>query len=290
MTFSSRTIQRSSPGVPGWVSRGARLVAVANARFPRPPRPPRATLGRTEWIVAIAALDLLFAAFVLVQVTTLFGGDEHVLRTAGLTYAEYARQGFAQLEVVAALTLAVVTAAARWGPPGDRLLRVLLAVLCVLTLVVLASALKRLGLYEHAFGFTRLRFVVHAQLLWLGALFLSLLVAGAIRRTAWLPRATVALSAAAALVFSISDPDRWIAERNVDRYERTGRIDIHYLRDLSPDAAPVVRRVPPDLAECIAGPMRSQVEGADGLAGANLARARARRALARVPANAVCRG
>jgi Domain of unknown function (DUF4153) len=189
---------------------------------------------------------------------------------------------------VAALTLAVIAAAARWGPSRDRTLRALLAVLCVLTLVVLASALKRLGLYEHAYGFTRLRFLVHAQLLWLGALFLALLAASAARRTHWLPRATVALSAAAALLFAISDPDRRIADRNADGYERTGRIDVAYLKELSPDAAPVVPRLPPNLAECMAGPMREQVDDADGLAGANLARARARRALARVPADAVC--
>ena len=44
MTLSSRVSQRSSPGVPGWASRGARLVEVAKALLPRPPRPPRATL------------------------------------------------------------------------------------------------------------------------------------------------------------------------------------------------------------------------------------------------------
>src|SRR5262249_3344268 len=43
MTFSSRTTQRSSPGVPFWNCRGARLVAVAKALLPRPPRPPAAT-------------------------------------------------------------------------------------------------------------------------------------------------------------------------------------------------------------------------------------------------------
>jgi hypothetical protein len=257
-------------------------------RRERPPRPPLARLGRAEWIIALATLDVLFAAFVLVQVTTLFGGDEHVLRTAGLTYAEYAREGFAQLEVVAALTLAVIAAAARWGPPRDRALRVLLGALCVLTLVVLASALKRLGLYEHAYGFTKLRLLVHAQLLWLGALFVALLVAGAARRTAWLPRAIVAVSAAAALLFAAADPDRWIAERNVDRFERTGQIDVGYLGDLSADAASALDGLPPRMAACMAAELRRQLAPADGVAGANLARTRARRALARVPADVVC--
>ena len=75
-----------------------------------PPRPARApakvALGRLEWALPLGALVVLFAGFVALQLTTLFGGERHVLETAGLTYAEYARSGFAQLLAVAALTLA----------------------------------------------------------------------------------------------------------------------------------------------------------------------------------------
>ena len=65
----------------------------------------------TEWTVAVAVLDALFLAFVAIQLTVLFGGHDHVLRTDGLTYAQYAREGFAHLLAVALLTLAVIAAA-----------------------------------------------------------------------------------------------------------------------------------------------------------------------------------
>jgi hypothetical protein len=45
---------------------------------------------------------------------------------------------------------------------------------------------------------------------------------GVLRRTGWLPRATLALTADALLAFAISDPDRRIAVRDLDRYEETG--------------------------------------------------------------------
>jgi len=259
---------------------GGLLVAALHARE-RPPRPPAGRLGRIEWAIALGALDLTFAAFVAVQAATLFGGHRHVLDPAGPTYAEYARSGFFQLEVVAALTLGVIAAAARWTrrdtPIDDRLARALLGVLCALTLVMLASALRRLGLYEDAYGATRLRALVHVQLLWLGAAFALLLIAGATRQWARLPRAIVALSAAAALWFAASDPDARVAERNVARYAETGRIDVSYLDTLSADAAPAIARLPPDLAACA---LPDVPEAGDGLAGANLARARARDALA----------
>ena len=94
---------------------------------PRPlARPADLALGRLEWALPLGALVALFGAFVAIQFTILFGGDRHVVNTAGLTYAEYARSGFAQLLVVAALTLAVIAAARRWAGDGGRLLNVLI--------------------------------------------------------------------------------------------------------------------------------------------------------------------
>ena len=140
-------------------------------------------------------MNLLFALFVAVQLAVLFGGDGYVRATAALTYAEYARSGFAQLVAVAALTLAV-----------------------------------------------------------------------------------------AALAFWVSDPDRRIAAHNVERFERTGRIDTRYLGRLSADAVPVLARLPARLRDEALGEQRRRLaRGADGLAGANLARAKARDRLAALP-------
>jgi hypothetical protein len=225
-----------------------------------PATQPKRRLSRLEWAPALGALVALFAAFVALQLATLFGGRRHVLETAGLTYAEYARSGFAQLLAVAALTLAVVAAARRWARDDGRLLKALLTALCVLTLVVLASAIKRLHLYEETFGFTRLRLAADAALLYLGALFALILAV----RGARLPRAVVATTAGAVLIFALSDPERRIAAHNVERFERTGKLDAAYLRSLGPDAAPA-------LPACL----RATAE-ADGLAGFNLARAAAR--------------
>ena len=52
-------------------------------------------------MIPLTLLDALFLAFVIVQLAVLFGGHDRVLRTTGLTYAEYARSGFWQLLAVA---------------------------------------------------------------------------------------------------------------------------------------------------------------------------------------------
>ena len=80
----------------------------------------------------LLVLDALFLAFVAVQVTVLFGGNDYVLRTAGLTYAEYAREGFWQLIAAGTLTLGVVKGATLVAQPRTsrerRALQVLLGV------------------------------------------------------------------------------------------------------------------------------------------------------------------
>ncbi|WP_233281785.1 DUF4153 domain-containing protein [Prescottella equi] len=221
-----------------------------DALAPRPGRP----AARWEWAVPLALLDTLFAGFVAVQVRVLFGGDRHVQDTDGLTYANYARQGFWQLAAVTVLTLLVVAVAVRKvdrGSVGDRVsARLLLGMLCVLTLVIVASAVHRVSLYESEFGFTRLRLAVMAAELWLGVVFVLLIAAGIRMSARWLPRAVLVSAAVGLLGFAAINPDGYIAERNVQRYADTGDIDVQYLRGLSVDAVPALDQLPEPARSC----------------------------------------
>ena len=246
------------------------VLAVAGAlalAAPDPRREPAGAgvIGRTEWLIALGALNALFASFVWLQVATLFEGHDYVRRTAGLTYSEYLHQGVWQLVAVAALTLAVLAAARRWtereGSRDERLQLLLLGGLCVLTLVVLASAYSRLELYLDAYGMTRLRLLVQWAILFLAVLFALVLLA---HRFPWFPRATVGLTGLAVLALAVTNPDGRIASTNLARFEKTGKLDRAPLRELSADAAGAIGCRP-----------RSQEDG-DGLAGFNLARHRAR--------------
>ena len=127
-------------------------------------------------------VDAVFLVFLGAQATVVFGGHDYLERTTGLTYADYVHQGFGQLTVATALTLLVVWAAARKAPratAADRTwLRVSLGLLCALTLVVVASALYRMHVYQEAYGFTRLRLLVDVFEGWLGLLVLAVMAAG----------------------------------------------------------------------------------------------------------------
>lgn len=242
-------------------------------------------IGRVELAIALGALDLLFIAFVTFQIAVLFGGRGYVLSTAGLTYAEYARQGFFQLVAVAALALGVIAATLWLGErdePADRtLLKGLLGILCGGTLVVLASAFVRLTVYEEAYGFTRLRLAVHATIVWLAVLFALVMVAGAIWDGRWLPRAVVLSGLAVLLPLNLLSPDAFIVERNLVRYEATGHFDARYASTLGAEAVPALLRLPEPLRACAVEPIRARLSRRpSSWISFNLAEAHARDALA----------
>lgn len=209
-------------------------------------RPGRAR-GRVEWALPLIVLDVLFAAFIALQLVVLLGGYDKVLEETGLKPAEYAREGFWQLLWATLLTLVVIALAIRLAPRGgakDRLLvKGVLGTLCVLTLVVVASALRRMDLYVDAFGLTRLRISVAAVELWLGVVLLLIIAAG-VFGARHLPRAVVVSAAAGVLAFGLISPDRLIAEQNVQRYREGKAIDITYLQQLSADAVPALDGIP----------------------------------------------
>lgn len=276
----------------GFVMGGALLAAAYVAL--NPPRVERVSLpeGRPvahpwEWLVPVVLVAAVFLAFVVAQAAALFGGHDYVQRTTGLTYAEYVHQGFGQLTAATVLTLATVALAVRKAPRAgsrDRLrLRGALGGLGALTLVVVASALHRMDLYQQAYGFTVLRVLVDAFELWLGLLVVLVLVAGVRLSGWWLPRAALVSAAAFVLVGGLANPEAWVAQRNVERYTATGRIDLDYLRSLGPDAAPVIASgLSAPLASCLLHPATAVPP--DDVLGWNLGRARARQEAATVAA------
>lgn len=238
----------------GGVLLAGAYLALNPPEVDRGERPARPVAHRFEWLAPVLVVDAVFAVFLVAQAAVIFGGHDYLRRTTGLTYAEYVHQGFGQLTVATALTLLVVWAASRKAPretPSDRAwIRGSLGVLGVLTLVVVASALYRMHVYQDAYGFTRLRLLVDVFEGWLGVLVLATLAGGVALRARWLPRFALFSGVALLLGLAAINPDAWIARHNIDRFETSGKVDWTYLQGLSDDALPVLSTLPPGLVEC----------------------------------------
>ncbi|MBG6180951.1 DUF4153 domain-containing protein [Arthrobacter sp. CAN_A1] len=229
-----------------------------------------------EWLIPVGVVVAVFAVFVIAQASAMWGGHEFVQNTTGLSYADYVHQGFAQLTVATALTLATIALAVRKAPRAntrDRLLlRVVLGTLAVLTLVVVASALFRMSVYQQAYGFTVLRVLVDAFEVWLGLLVVFVLAAGVRLSGWWLPRAALASGAALLLAIGVANPEAWVAQQNITRFEVTGKLDVAYLASLGADASPaVVAGLPEEVAQCVIA-LQPVPETTDDWLGWNLGR------------------
>ena len=224
--------------------------------------PKRPTLGITEVATALAALDLLFLFFVIVQFRYLFGGDALVQVTPDLTYAEYARRGFFELVFASVLVVPVLLAADWLLDRRTRrdafVFRGLAGMQIALVLAIAASALQRLRLYHASYGLTESRFYAMVLLIWIGAMLLWLaatVLRG--RRDSFAFGALASGFATVALLFVVN-PDAIVARANVARMASADapvRFDVAYATSLSADAVPVLIDALPALPRDVQCPL-----------------------------------
>ena len=227
----------------------AAFVALAPPAVARLRLPPGTSRNEFEWLAPVLVVNAIFLTFLIAQATAMFGGHEYLQQNTGLTYAEYVHEGFGQLTVATMLTLTVVAWAARKAAPGRRR-DFALGALCVMTIVVVGSALYRMHLYEEAFGFTRLRLLVSVFEGWLGVVVVLVIVAGVVGARRLLVPVAVRVGAAGLLGLALVNPDLYIAQHNIARADAPVGIDWQYLGELSTDAYPALVRLPDDLFGC----------------------------------------
>lgn len=261
------------------------LLRVTSARRPPTADPsPRARLGTTEATTVLALLVALYTAFAATQGAAIAGAGRHVLRTRGLTYAEYARSGFFQLLAVSAVTLLLLMAVRALATREHGLITPLLVlseISVALTLVIVAVAIHRLALYEHAYGLTMLRLYSTIAAGWIAIVFVMLAISLVDQRSRrrWFVSAAGASLLIVVLVLNFFNPEVYVARVNLARSRVGHSVDPNYLWSLSDDAAPtVLATYPEDIATC------SVHHAPKGIASFNLSA----RAAARVRARA-CR-
>lgn len=191
-------------------------------------------------VTLMITLNIVYVLFVAFQFSYLFGAWKGVLPQSA-SYAEYARSGFGELIAVTFINFALLLIGMYATHPGQGKMRGVLNGLLVLLVccsaAMLGSAFSRLLMYEEAYGYTRLRFLVHAFMIFLFLLLILFALCIRFRRLP-LGRWMVALAVCAYLAVNYSLMDRTIALLNLQREEASA--DLDYLLGLSADAVPVL--------------------------------------------------
>ncbi|MZQ86819.1 DUF4173 domain-containing protein [Paenibacillus sp. 5J-6] len=193
----------------------------------------------------LVCVNVVYVLFAIIQFSYLFGAADGLL-PIGVAYAEYARRGFAELVVVALINVSLLFPGLHWirssSPLGEMIRKALLTLLVACTIVMLISAYGRLSLYEEAYGFTQTRLLVHGFMIFLGILFILAFFRIWLEKMS-MSRAYITTAILAYVVMNYMNLDHRIAINNIERYEKTGVIDLNYLGSLSTDVVPALRNL-----------------------------------------------
>ncbi len=216
----------------------------------------------TVLLTILSLLNIVYIVFAVIQFTYLFGGDTFMLPSS-FSYAEYARRGFFELIVVTVINFAIlffsITFVRKESRKANIVIKSFLSALVFFTFILLISAFYRMVLYEMAYGYTYLRIFVQAFMVLLFLLFIINLV------YIWYSRipiisAYILCSLILFIILNFANVDVIIAKNNINRYYRTGEIDVNYLEGLSYDAIAETTRLLDCQDEEIAAQVRNYFE------------------------------
>ncbi|MEI7576746.1 MAG: DUF4173 domain-containing protein [Armatimonadota bacterium] len=197
----------------------------------------------SAFVVFFGCIGSLFTLFVLFQARYLFGGNDVVLKTENLSYADYARRGFFELVTVAVMTLPMLMF---WqdslhtaSTTERRPVRWVVLAMSGLLGLMLVSAAYRMSLYVSAYGLTTLRFYVSAAMGLLMAVIGGYAWLGSKWKLSAVPHVTYISLMGMVLVTNLVRPDSLIAVVNLTRQQP----DTATVLNLGFDADSDVRRL-----------------------------------------------
>jgi hypothetical protein len=223
----------------------ALLVVGVAASAPVSDRPRGGGFGVVEVATMLGLAAVVLGLFVVSQLVALTGAGDRLVTSAGLTPADYARSGFFQLCWAAGLLLAFLALVRAVAAPAtlDRpLVRALGALVPTLALGLVVVSLRRMALYDEAFGLTMLRLWVVGAAVWMALVLAMTVVRNASSRSGrnWLVAGAGAAALVLVLVADVAGAEAFVARHNIERARAGADLDVGYLGGLSADAVPAL--------------------------------------------------
>ena len=181
----------------------------------------------------LVIINIIYGLFVYVQIKYLFINNGSL--PFGITYSQYAREGFFQLIVIVGINVLLILITEFINKDKKIFIRILEVLTLLMTFIMSISAYYRMILYQQHAGYTRLRLLVFIFLIFIGILIIFM---GAYLVT--YKKILINVIFAYIVIFYVGvnwfNFDGFIAKKNIERYNATGKIDEAYLFALSSDA------------------------------------------------------
>lgn len=176
--------------------------------------------------VILGTLNIVYLIFCIIQIKSLF------MRNVDINYADYARRGFFQLMLVSLINLITILIAKKSENHNEKrkniYINLMSITMIIFTLIILISAAIRMYFYESAYGYTLLRLLVYCALFTESVLLLPT-IAYILNIKICLPKVYFGVIVTVYICMNFANFDAIIAKRNVDRFTKTGKIDVEYL-------------------------------------------------------------
>ena len=190
---------------------------------------PKWKLDSFTYHLIVTILNGIYLVFCGIQIVFLF---TRMGSTGGISYADYARQGYFQLVIVSLINLMLIVLPKSMGVKEKKYTTVMKLLLVVFTVIILLSSFYRMYLYEQEYGLTFLRvavfFAIATELLLMIPTTLYIMH----KKVALFP-SYVAIILVMYVLFNGINVDRMIAKTNIDLFfekgEQTEDIDLSYL-------------------------------------------------------------
>lgn len=127
---------------------------------------------------AIILVCISYGLFIGLQSSYLFSAFAGI-RPEYFTYAQYARQGFFELCVIAVINVLLILGANTFSKTQNshnRVLRWINVTLSILTLLLIATAMSKMFLYISVYGLTVKRILTSVFMIWLTSVFLLTII------------------------------------------------------------------------------------------------------------------
>jgi hypothetical protein len=233
-------MQDAVPAAPPLANNGTPIVNITTRAVRHEP----VSLGIVETGVALGLLNMLFLAFVLSQLRYYFGDASLVQGSTGLTFSEYYRRGFFELVTVAALVLPMLLGL-HWllrkgNAAHERVFRLLATFQIFLLFVMMASAVRRMLLYQSVYGLTEQRLYTTAFMVWLAIVFLWFIATALCGQRERFACGALVAGMLVVMTLHVINPDALIVRVNIRHAQAGAYFDAHYDSTLSADAAPAL--------------------------------------------------
>ncbi len=196
----------------------------------------------------LSAISVVYVAYIFSQFAYFFNAFKGLLPD-GITASSYARRGFFEMTVIAAINFVIISFASVFTKKKENGKRnasvnAVIVFIGVFTILLIATALSKMILYINIFGMTRLRILTSAFMLFLAVLFIAVILRVYINKISVI-KTGIITATLILLVVGFADVDKTVAKYNLYAYnnEYIEDLDVEALGDLGYGAVPTLYEI-----------------------------------------------